>query len=62
MADLSKVPLANLVLRAESGAEVPLSSILPIALEYRQHDTIQSALERAVSPWKLTELGAEDER
>ena len=57
MADLSKVPLTNLVLRSPSGAEVPLSSVMPVIVEYRPFDTVQAALERAVSPFTLAEKG-----
>lgn len=55
--DLSRVPLSDLIIRSEAGVEIPLSTILPVSVEYKPHDTIQSALERAIIPWKLVELG-----
>ena len=54
---LDLVPLANLVARSDSGAEVPLSTLMPVTVSYQPFDTMQTALERAISPLKLAERG-----
>lgn len=55
--DLAHVPLSNLVLRSCSGAELPLSSVMPITLTYSPGETFESSLRRAVAPWTLGVLG-----
>jgi hypothetical protein len=53
---LTHVPLSNLVARGRK-AEVPLSTLMPVTLDFKAGDTVTEALARAIWPLELAEVG-----
>lgn len=53
MPDLSNVPLRDIVARNPNGEEMKLADMLPLAVRVEQRDTMRTAIERQIDPWKL---------